>query len=116
MPRALCQRPRSFAALLAAALWLGVVAASVAQPAAPAGGAATVTPEAALTAGIAETVLPNGLQVVTKEDLNLLGRVEEREAQKRGLPSFKFSDDSVMLQAIEAERGKAASACAGVNN
>jgi zinc protease len=60
-------RPRWVVAVLVAALWLGAVAASVAQPAASSVGAATVTPEAALTAGITETVLPNGLKVLTKE-------------------------------------------------
>jgi ferredoxin/flavodoxin---NADP+ reductase len=45
-----------------------------------------------------------GLEVVTKEDLSYLGRAEEREAQKRGLPSFKFGDDSVMLSSIEQEK------------
>jgi len=45
-----------------------------------------------------------GSQAVTKEDLIHLGRAEEREAQQRGLPSFKFGDDSVMLTAIESEK------------
>jgi ferredoxin/flavodoxin---NADP+ reductase len=45
-----------------------------------------------------------GLKVVTKEDLTLLGKVEQREAQKRGLGYFKFSDDESMLNAIESEK------------
>lgn len=45
-----------------------------------------------------------GLQIVTKEDLGYLGRAEEREAQPRGLQSFKYGSDSVMLEAIENEK------------
>jgi len=45
-----------------------------------------------------------GLKVVTKEDIALLGKVEEREAQKRGLVSFKFSDDESMMTAIDKEK------------
>jgi ferredoxin--NADP+ reductase len=48
-----------------------------------------------------------GVKVVTKEDIALLGKVEEREAQKRGLPSFKFSDDEGMLSAIDKEKSNA---------
>jgi ferredoxin--NADP+ reductase len=48
-----------------------------------------------------------GVKVVTKEDIVLLGKVEEREAQKRGLVSFKFSDDESMLTAIEKEKSNA---------
>ena len=53
---------RILAGLSAAVLFLGAVAAGVAQPAAPA-----TLPEAALTAGITETSLPNGLKVLIKE-------------------------------------------------
>jgi ferredoxin--NADP+ reductase len=45
-----------------------------------------------------------GLKVVTKEDIVLLGKAEEREAQKRGLAYFKFSDDETMLETIEREK------------
>ena len=45
-----------------------------------------------------------GLQVVTKEDLSHLGRAEEREAQQRSLPSFKYGSNSAMLGAIENEK------------
>ena len=48
-----------------------------------------------------------GVKVVTKEDIALLGKVEEREAQKRGLVAFKFSDDQSMLNAIEKEKANA---------
>ncbi len=44
------------------------------------------------------------LRPVTKADLQLLGKVEEREAQERQMPSFKFSDNEVMLKAIQEER------------
>jgi ferredoxin--NADP+ reductase len=48
-----------------------------------------------------------GVKVVTKDDIALLGKVEEREAQKRGLVSFKFSDDASMLSAIDREKSNA---------
>jgi len=44
------------------------------------------------------------LQPVTKEDLSLLGRVEDAIAQERKVPSFKFSKNEEMLQAIEEEQ------------
>jgi ferredoxin--NADP+ reductase len=47
------------------------------------------------------------LQLVTKADLELLGRAEEKEALERGMPWFKFADDEVMLATIEEERAKA---------
>lgn len=46
------------------------------------------------------------VQLVTKSGLDILGKAEEREAQQRGLPWFKFADDKVMLQAIEEETAK----------
>jgi ferredoxin/flavodoxin---NADP+ reductase len=48
-----------------------------------------------------------GVTVVTKEDINLLGKVEEREAQQRKLTWFKYSDDTTMLNAIEKEKAAA---------
>jgi len=48
-----------------------------------------------------------GLQVVSKPDLEVLARAEEKEAQKRGVPWFKFADDAAMLGAIESEKAKA---------
>lgn len=48
-----------------------------------------------------------GLQVVSKSDLECLARAEEKEAQKRGIPWFKFADDDAMLAAIESEKAKA---------
>jgi ferredoxin--NADP+ reductase len=47
------------------------------------------------------------VKVVTKEDLALLGKVEEREAEKRGVAYYKFSDDESMLEAIEKEKSNA---------
>src|SRR5258708_5207775 len=46
------------------------------------------------------------VQLVTKSGLDILGRAEEREAQQRGMPWFKFADDKVMLQAIEEETAR----------
>jgi ferredoxin--NADP+ reductase len=51
-----------------------------------------------------------GLQVVTKADLEALGRAEEKEAQKRGMLWFKFAEDQAMLAAIESEKAKAVTA------
>ncbi len=45
-----------------------------------------------------------GATPVTKQDLEILGRVEEQQAQARNLTSFKYSDDETMLQAIQSER------------
>ena len=53
-----------------------------------------------------------GMKVVTKEDINLLGKVEEREAQQRKLTWFKYSDDESMLNAIEKEKANACVASA----
>ncbi|MGA3213219.1 MAG: hypothetical protein ABSD20_18095, partial [Terriglobales bacterium] len=60
-----------------------------------------------------------GIRVVSKSDLGLLGKVEAREAQARGLNYFKHSDDESMLKAIETERAdaeKACSACAAAHD
>ncbi|HEY7403258.1 MAG TPA: FAD-dependent oxidoreductase [Candidatus Angelobacter sp.] len=48
-----------------------------------------------------------GIRIVTKADLECLGRAEEQEAQRRGVPWFKFAEDEVMLAAIAAEKAKA---------
>ena len=48
-----------------------------------------------------------GLKIVSKPDLECLGRVEEQEAQRRGVIWFKFPDDETMLEAIETEKAKA---------
>ena len=45
-----------------------------------------------------------GLNPVTKQDIEVLGKVEEREARERKLSSFKYSDDNTMLEAIQKER------------
>jgi len=50
------------------------------------------------------------LHVVTKADLEHLGRVEEQEAKQRGLTWFKFAEDEAMLNAIEEEKAKAVTA------
>ena len=41
------------------------------------------------------------LSIVTKPDLEYLIAAEEKEAQERGLPWFKFAEDEAMLKAIE---------------
>lgn len=41
------------------------------------------------------------LRPVSKADLELLAKAEEREAKARGVQFFKFSDDEAMLAAIE---------------
>ena len=48
----------------------------------------------------------DGLRPITKTDLALLARAEEREAQVRHLASFKFSDNGTMYKAIAAERAR----------
>jgi len=48
-----------------------------------------------------------GLHPVTKADLALLARVEQREAQERQLVSFKYSDNEAMFSAIAEERERA---------
>jgi ferredoxin/flavodoxin---NADP+ reductase len=45
-----------------------------------------------------------GIRPVTKADLALLARVEQREAQERQLVSFKYSDNDAMFSAISEER------------
>lgn len=49
------------------------------------------------------------LRVISKQDIELLGRAEEQVARERGTTWFKFDRDDDMLAAIEAEEGKAAS-------
>ena len=49
-----------------------------------------------------------GIHPVNKRDLLTLTRVEEREARARDLVSFKYSDNSEMLNAIEQEKAAAA--------
>jgi len=46
------------------------------------------------------------LRLVTKADLELLAKAEEREAKARGIQFFKFSDDEAMLAAIEALKNR----------
>jgi ferredoxin--NADP+ reductase len=48
-----------------------------------------------------------GLRIVSKPDLECLARAEEQEAQRRGVPWFKFAEDEAMLAAIESEKAKA---------
>jgi ferredoxin--NADP+ reductase len=51
-----------------------------------------------------------GLEVVPKDDLAFLARAEEKQAQERGVPSFKFADNRTMLTSIAEEKSKAGAA------
>jgi ferredoxin--NADP+ reductase len=62
---------------------------------------------------IERTLRGKGVQIVNKAELGLLGKVEEREAQVRGLTYFKYSADPDMLKAIAEEKNKTLSASAG---
>jgi ferredoxin--NADP+ reductase len=72
---------------------------------------ASLTPEQVLS-----KLQAKGIRVVTKADLELLGRVETREAQARGLTYFKHSDDESMLKAIREEKSKAKANGASAND
>ena len=48
-----------------------------------------------------------GMRPVTKDDLALLARVEEREAAARKVSAFKFADNEAMFKAIAEEREQA---------
>ena len=61
---------------------------------------------APLASHILRQIEGKGLRVITKEDLECLARAEERIAQQRGIPWFKFDKDEDMLKAIEAEEGQ----------
>ena len=61
------------------------------------------------TAQIQQYLQNKGLRIVSKPDLECLGRAEEQEAQRRGVVWFKYADDEAMLAAIESERAKAVS-------
>lgn len=53
---------------------------------------------------ILASIQAKGIVPVTKQDIEILHRVEEQQAQQRHLTSFKYSDDETMLQAIQDER------------
>ncbi|MGB6975758.1 MAG: FAD-dependent oxidoreductase [Terracidiphilus sp.] len=53
---------------------------------------------------ILATLRVRGLNPVTKSDLALLAKREQREAEERGLTSFKFADNDAMYAAIAEER------------
>jgi ferredoxin--NADP+ reductase len=65
--------------------------------------------QGAPAAKIREYLDGKGLRVIDKNDLESLGRVEEKIAKERGLSWFKFDKDEDMLAAIDAERPKAVS-------
>ncbi len=49
-----------------------------------------------------------GIRVVTKADIELLGRAEAKEAARLGLPSYKWGDDATMLVKIDEEKAGSA--------
>jgi ferredoxin--NADP+ reductase len=59
---------------------------------------------------IMDSLERRNLRLVTKADLELLAKAEEREAKARGVQFFKFSDDKAMLAAIDELKAKAHSA------
>src|SRR6266496_2824968 len=61
-------------------------------------------PQSASADDIARALAAKGIRFVSKSDLSLLARAEEREAQSRGVTYYKFSDDGVMLTKIEREK------------
>jgi len=67
--------------------------------------------ESSLTAAQVQSFLAGkGLKTVNKADLECLARAEEKQAQKSGVPWFKFAEDNAMLAAIEAEKTQAVTA------
>ena len=60
-------------------------------------------PASASAEEIALALAAKGVRFVSKDDLSLLAKAEEREAQARGLAYFKFSEDELMLSTIEQE-------------
>lgn len=66
------------------------------------------TKRSASAGEIASALSAKGVRFVSKEDLSFLAKAEEREAHQRGIPYFKFSDDEVMLSAIEQEKSASA--------
>ncbi len=53
-----------------------------------------------------------GVRVVTKADVDLLGKAEAAEAAKRNLPSFKWGDDATMLKKIDEQKSHSMGAAA----
>jgi ferredoxin/flavodoxin---NADP+ reductase len=54
--------------------------------------------------GLLAALHAKGATPVTKQDLEILARVEEQQARERNLTSFKYSDDETMLKVIQTER------------
>jgi ferredoxin--NADP+ reductase len=73
----------------------------------------TPAPQSAPSAEIERALAAKGVRFVSKSDLSLLAKTEEREAQARGVAYFKFSDDEVMLSAIENEKAASAAPVSG---
>jgi len=60
--------------------------------------------EGASVEAIEKALRARGVQVVNKNELTLLAKAEEKEAQARNLTYFKYSDDTSMLRAITREK------------
>jgi hypothetical protein len=67
-------------------------------------------PNSASADEIARVLAEKDVRFVSKSDLSLLAKAEEREAQARGVEYFKFSEDEMMLAAIELEKAGSAQA------
>jgi ferredoxin/flavodoxin---NADP+ reductase len=73
--------------------------------------------KAAAVETIENTLRARGIQLVNKAELGLLVKAEEKEAQERGVPSFKYSEDTAMLRAITREKNSSnAPAMAGAGD
>jgi len=57
---------------------------------------------------IVRRLASKSLRLVTKPELELLAKAEEREGKARGIHYFKFSDDEAMLAAIEEQKSQTA--------
>jgi ferredoxin--NADP+ reductase len=73
-------------------------------------------PPSASVGEIELALAAKGVRFVSKSDLSLLAKTEEREAQARGIAYFKFSDDEVMLSAIENEKAASAAPVSGTSD
>lgn len=67
-------------------------------------------PDSASADEIAQSLKAKGIRFVSKAELSVLAKAEEREAQARGVGYFKYSDDDVMLSTIEQEQAASAPA------
>src|SRR5262249_34857927 len=57
---------------------------------------------------IVRRLASKNLRLVTKPELELLSKAEEREGKTRAIQYFKFSDDEAMLAAIDEQKTQTA--------